>query len=109
MYGTDHDDLAPLRDSWMDATEPYHMDATVEHCPDVKGDGLFGYAFNAGVKSLNNAGSTDAATPLVYDSVNLAKNASDLATSMPQPGRHQGRDNVAYVDGHAKSVEAGRP
>ena len=34
------------------------------------------------------------------------ENASDALTSLPVPGRHQGRNNVAFGDGHAKSLDS---
>ena len=102
-YSDDNDGRAPLRDSWMDGVEPYCLLPEIEHCPEVRGDGLFGYAFNASVKAMRSQ--HEKTTPLIYDSLNLGKNASDPFASLPKPGRHQGRDNVAYVDGHAKSVD----
>jgi len=109
FYTNDNDGRTPERDRWMDTSEPYMENPEIEHCPEVKAPALYGYAINAGVTMLNDKDPRAETTPLVYDSVDLAKNASDLATSMPQPGRHQGCNNVAFVDGHAKSVEAGYP
>jgi hypothetical protein len=50
--------------------------------------------------------------PLLYDSTNLARSASDALTSLPKPGRHQMREgrqgpirqgnNVGYLDGSAR-------
>ena len=84
------------------------------HCPTVSNrhDDKFGYALNETVtgkklnlngkplKSLPNA----ATTPLLYDSTNTAKNAHDAVTSLPRPGRHGGRNNILYLDGHVFAV-----
>jgi prepilin-type processing-associated H-X9-DG protein len=83
------------------------------HCPAISNrqDDKFGYAFNAELsarpmngkplKEMPNA----ATTPLLYDSTNLAKNAQDKTTSLPRPGRHSGRNNILYCDGHVAAVE----
>jgi prepilin-type processing-associated H-X9-DG protein len=34
----------------------------------------------------------------------MAKNAHDPLTSLPRPGRHGGRDNILYCDGHIEAV-----
>ena len=44
---------------------------------------------------------------MVYESVKLVRNASDRFESLPNPGRHEGRSNVAYADGHAKARTMG--
>jgi len=98
-YGDDHDGKPPPRDFWMDAIWDYTKNEKILHCDKVQGAGLYGYALNAGVKSFG-VPSADK-TPLVYDSVNLARNASDLVASLPDPGRHNGCDYACYLDGHA--------
>ena len=45
-----------------------------------------------------------AKTPLLYDSTDLAKNAHDSLTSLPKPGRHGGKNNILFCDGHIESV-----
>ena|SRR5579862_1415422 len=104
MYSDDSEGKPPLRDSWMTDSEPYTKNFGIEHCSKVQEPGLYGYAFNASVKTLKDD-AAPARTRLVYDSVNYAKNASDLGDSIPQPGRHKGRNNVSFVDGHAKSID----
>lgn len=111
MYAADNDGRPPQRDYWMDRTEPYLKNPPIyidriQHCNLVKGKGLYGYALNAGIKMLNNDAKNAASVPLVYDSVNLARNASDLATSMPGPGRHNGGNFIAFADGHGKYVKS---
>lgn len=111
MYAADENDRLPLRDRWMDATLPYVKQETIWHCPLVP-KGVYGYAYNgalSGVKQMTfDAGGS---VPMVYDSVNPIRNASDPLASLPLPGRHGrkeggGSNTVGFVDGHAKSVPA---
>lgn len=105
MYASDCDDKLPNRDSWMDEVEPYIKAPGVEHCPLTTGVGLYGYALNATARSIDDA-PNPAEKELVYDSDNLSRNASDPGTSMPVQGRHEGKNNIAYLDGHVRSVRA---
>ena len=111
IYVGDENDRLPPRDVWMDATFPYVKTETLWHCPSVP-KGAYGYAFNGALSTMKAAKPHDpAATPLLYDSVDPIRNASDLCASLPLPGRHgrpegegPGRNTVGYVDGHAKAV-----
>ena len=111
IYQSDENERFPPRDAWMDATYPYTKTETIWHCPSVP-KGVYGYAFN-GALSGAKAPKDAASVPLIYDSVNPIRNASDLRTSLPLPGRHGrkeegGGNNVGYADGHAKAVPARR-
>jgi prepilin-type processing-associated H-X9-DG protein len=106
MYTDDFDGKLPSRDHWMDLLHPYEKRyEDMEHCPLVKGSGLYGYSLNARIVKIDDLPRPES-VPLVYDSVNRAKNASDLVNSLPLPGRHHGKNNIAYADGHAKGVTA---
>ena len=109
-------DSLPAGDKWeenTDFTSRVPQDAWL-HCPVVSNghDDKFGYAYNAalGGKKLNLNGKPlntvlDAAkTPLLYDSTNLSKNAQDAVASLPKTGRHSGRNNILYLDGHVEAV-----
>ena len=113
MYAEDADGCFPARVRWMDATAVYltpkallyegedpHPDRSMR-CPAVFKVG-FGYAFNKALSGSKSPPRPES-MPMVYDSTRLARNASDLVTSLPLPGRHGGKDNVAYADGHAKA------
>ncbi len=109
-------DKLPDAAKWQDDTDFTSRIPQDEwlHCPAVSNrhDDKFGYALNDAVagkklnlngkplKSLPNA----ATTPLLYDSANTNKNAHDAVTSMPRPGRHGGRNNILYLDGHVAAV-----
>lgn len=106
LYAGDENDRFAPRDHWMDASYPYTKTEAIWHCPTVP-KGAYGYAFN-GALSGAKAPKDAASTPLVYDSVNPIRNASDLVASLPLPGRHKGKNNVGYADGHARTVPARR-
>ncbi len=110
----EYNDGLPPAANWQDQDD---FKAAIQkdewlHCPAVSNrhDTKFGYAYNAalsgrklGGKKLNEM--PDAAkTPLLYDSTDVAKNAHDSLTSMPKPGRHGGKNNILFCDGHIESV-----
>lgn len=100
LYQNDADDRFPRRDFWIDAAYPYARSWALFHCPTAAGS--WGYAFNGALDRARTPGRAEA-VPMVYDSVNPAKNASDLVASLPAVPRHV-RNSVDYADGHAKSV-----
>ena len=100
LYASDHDDRLPSRDAWMDGIEGYEHVRFSLHCPEA-GKGAYGYAFNASLIRWEN----DATKPMIYDSVNPIRNASDPFASLPAVPRHWLRKNfVGYADGHVKGV-----
>jgi len=105
MYLADWDNRLPNRDRWMDQTKGYVKRDGVFHDPEVQGKESFGYGYDADL-SGKNAGSWAKADkePMIYDSTNLGRNASDRMASLPVPGRHSGRNGMAYLDGHARSL-----
>lgn len=109
-------DSLPKAENWQDDgdfTSRVPQDEWM-HCPAVSNrhDDKFGYAYNSELsgkkldlkgkplKTLPNA----ATTPLLYNSTDLRKNAHDKFTGLPKPGRHSGRNNVLYLDGHVAAV-----
>lgn len=110
MYAADNDNRFPRRDYWMDDIAPYVKNPAVFQDPELP-KGSYGYAFNG---ALDRAKEPKDATkvPLLYDSENPIRNASDLVTSLPAGGRHPKKqpmgNMVAYADGHAKRVSAGK-
>jgi prepilin-type processing-associated H-X9-DG protein len=109
IYADANDDLLPLRDLWMDAVQPYVKRPIKDmRCNKVVEEKLpgYGYAFNS---LLERKPSTQVkaaeSTIMLYDSINYGKNASDPLLSLPKPGRHDGRNMIAFLDGHARSKE----
>jgi hypothetical protein len=103
MYSQDYDDRLPRRAAWMDALGTYIRAEPVFHCPSVRltGPAVYGYAFNSTLSGQKRSKlPRPATTPALYDSSNLARNASDPVTSLPDPPRHLG-NIIGYADGHA--------
>lgn len=110
MYTSDYDDRLPNRDSWMNAIHDYTKDAHLYTDPDIKAKGQHGYAFDSRLSNKNQTLVRHPDQhPLVYDSINLARNASDPFNSLPNPGRHEGRNSIGYLDGHAKRIALPKP
>lgn len=107
MYLQDYDDKYPQADQWMDLTQPYYKNDIILHCPSVSQPGTqsYGYAFN---KALSRTSDEKIKSPqttvMLYDSTNLARNATDSVTSAPNPARHRRGNNVGYADGHARNT-----
>lgn len=108
MYQSESDDRFSDKDQWMDLLHPYVRGEQVFHCT-VVARGAYGYAFNS---ALSGAKTPSKATevPMVYDSSNLARDASDRVTSLPTGGRHrqsgEPKNVIFYADGHGKAVKA---
>lgn len=111
----EYNDALPPAETWEDQDDfkgAIQKDEWL-HCPLVSNrhDNKFGYAYNAALSKRKLGGKPlkempDAAkTPLLYDSADLAKNAHDGLTSLPKPGRHSGKNNILFCDGHIESVE----
>jgi prepilin-type processing-associated H-X9-DG protein len=107
LYSQDNDGRFPLRDNWMDSTGSYRRPRVVR-CVIFADDrdsprNQYGYAMNqamSGAKEPANSGTV----PLVFDSINLARNASGTLDSLPNPPRHEEYNNIGYADGHARRV-----
>ena len=105
QYADDHDERLTARDAWMDGVAPYVKQEGVFHDPELP-KGSYGYAFNAALSSAKPPKDPEK-VPMVYDSVNPIRNASDRVTSLPKPGRHGGKNTMGYADGHMKRVKDG--
>jgi len=110
----EYNDALPPAETWEDQDDfkgAIQKDEWL-HCPAVSNrhDTKFGYAYNAALAGRKLNGKKleempDAAkTPLLYDSTDLAKDAHDSLTSLPKPGRHGGKNNILFCDGHIESV-----
>jgi prepilin-type processing-associated H-X9-DG protein len=105
MYRSDNNDLMPHAETWMDVLKDYVKQPQIFVDPEVGGKGEHGYAFNSRVAGKSDKAFPHPATyPMLFDSTNLAKNASDPFISLPDPGRHKGANVVGYLDGHVKRV-----
>jgi prepilin-type processing-associated H-X9-DG protein len=105
MYSQDYHERLMPRERWMDSAMPYIKNESVFRCPEaVESDPIaFGYAFNGRFSMARmDRIASPASVPLFYDSENLSRNAFDHFSSLTRPGRHNGRNNIAFADGHAK-------
>ncbi len=105
LYANDYEGRFPIASRWGDLTRPYVRELRSYHCPSVP-QGQFGYAMNVHLSRQKMSALRNLAQiPLLYDSTNLAWNAHDPFTSLPNPPRHgQKGNNIAFADGHAKTV-----
>ncbi len=107
MYATDYDRRLNPAATWMDLLYPYVKNDYVYRCPTLSGTDpkAYGYAYNRLVSKrlLTNVPEPDS-TPLAYDSNQLIRSAFDDVTSLPHPGRHNGGNNIAFVDGHVNWI-----
>ncbi|HZH99334.1 MAG TPA: hypothetical protein VEX38_10215, partial [Fimbriimonadaceae bacterium] len=118
LYAEDHGRLPP-RDSWMDDTLVYSKQEDLYIVDPQSRFGWYGMAMNSTLSSKRaDEGSEVAATvdkmevkywpdpyPLVYDSINYARNASDPFLSLPPQGRWRGGNIVCDLDGSAHFVK----
>ena len=110
LYAQDYDDQLPRGGRWMDDISPYARGERLFHCETAQAGSpsAYGYAFNSNLsrKKMKQV-TTPATTRLLYDSSNLKQNATDPVTSLANPPRHNGGNNIGYVDGHAKWTRFG--
>ncbi|MGV3618073.1 MAG: prepilin-type N-terminal cleavage/methylation domain-containing protein [Fimbriimonas sp.] len=103
LYASDYDERLPLAPRWLDDLDPYVKDRSIA-CPATP-NRRYGYAMD---ESLAGATLKWLANPearvVVFESVALIPNAAGDEGLLPNPGRHGGRNTIAYADGHAKWV-----
>ncbi|CAN5504185.1 hypothetical protein BH11ARM2_BH11ARM2_12070 [soil metagenome] len=102
VYAEDADGHFPQQSDWTDATSRFVKYDASFRCP-LLPKGAFGYAFNSTL-SEGRMPKNPESTILVFESTKPERNVSDPFTSFPKPGRHEGKGNLAYADGHVKSV-----
>lgn len=103
MYSDSWDQMLPPADRWEEALKETLSDAASLDCPAL-GTGKHGYAMNSEVGGKRVSEIADAAgTPLFYDSTLPPPNAHDNVASLPQPGRHDGRNYIVYLDGSVRA------
>jgi prepilin-type processing-associated H-X9-DG protein len=102
QYAQDHDEVLPHADKWCDEIMPYMHNEQNLKCPE-RPDLECAYAFNAALSGVA-LGKIDrpAETIILFESDQGKRNGSGAPTALPKPGRHNGGNNVSYVDGHAK-------
>jgi prepilin-type processing-associated H-X9-DG protein len=111
-------DRYPPADRWMDEVIQYNSPDDVTRkenwkrfrCPTSTGEDEYGYAMNAELSGALRPLEKDKAewaraekTPFIFDSSDTSRNAHGSLSLLPKPGRHDGKNNMLYADGHAAS------
>jgi prepilin-type processing-associated H-X9-DG protein len=105
MYANDYRDQLPIASQWGDLIRPYVKTSDQYRCPSIPQGRGFGYAMNVRLSRQKVSRLTmPSQIPLLYDSSNLAWNAHDPVTSLPNPPRHIRLNNIAFADGHVEAV-----
>jgi prepilin-type N-terminal cleavage/methylation domain-containing protein/prepilin-type processing-associated H-X9-DG protein len=104
MYSQDYDEKMPYAKRYQELVCSYVKKEQVYHCPLVTGfPENQGYALESRLIGRNPYEIKEdiAKRPLLWDSLNLAKNATDPGIGFA--ARHYGFGSIAFVDGHARS------
>ena len=103
MYAQDYDETYPAAPQWMTQIDPYVKNPAVYACPSaasraqIQEGGVYTYAYNSQMSKRAIALlKAPQLTGMLYNSSAMTQNASDALTSLPVPGRHLGRNNVAF-------------
>lgn len=103
LYADSWDGKLPPAETWMTAIRDNVPQDAWLHCPDVTKQDGYGYAFNKALGGASVTSVKGASTmPLLYDSLGLGQDVTDRLASLPRPGRHTGRNNIIYLDGHVE-------
>lgn len=99
IYSEDADHRLPPSIVWNDVLVSYAKSRDAFKCPATAS---FGYAWNSalGPDKIDKI-RTPSTTPLVFDSPLLKKDAVDSPANLPSPPRHDGKNQMLFVDGHA--------
>lgn len=95
----------------MDSLGSYIQDDESFACPLIRRDDpkAFGYSMSEELTLAKLSGiSNPEATPLIFDSSAMLRNATSTLAALPLPPRHRGgrENNIVYADGRVKAVES---
>ena len=103
IYANDWDSMFPQAGTWADGLGPYIKNPELFRSPAIEKTSptLYGYAFNS---DTAGKGISDIASPSatygIFDSTDLKRNATDLPSTVPSPGRYHGKNTISFLDGH---------
>lgn len=107
MYLQDYEERFPPFREWNQRISPYIGGVSRFYCPTELPDALNVYYYAAFVplklRPLQQIDNSET-TPLLYDSTCIHPSPYDYLTSLPEPERHDRRNNVLYVDGSVKRM-----
>ena len=117
MYSQENDGKLPLIRNWMDSTEKYTKRESVYHAfflnpADPKPTAFYGFAFRRSLSGAKESKIPDPAEKaMIFDSIDVRKNASGELDLLPNPPRYNlswGRANlIGFADGHARYTKPG--
>jgi prepilin-type processing-associated H-X9-DG protein len=108
MYLADWDERMAKAANWRDAVLPYTKREEVFRCPNTPDQ--YGYAM---VASMSGADTSKidpklaAKTPILFESEILVPNPAGALSSQADPPRHNGKNAIGFLDGHAKMTAPG--
>lgn len=103
-YTSDHDDIYPPTDRWMDALTPYVPNASAFVSP-AAGNGVdrFGYAFNQALAGTSFSELQDPYNVImIFDSTSVARNSTATVGTLPSPPRYGVSNTIAYANGRVQ-------
>jgi prepilin-type processing-associated H-X9-DG protein/prepilin-type N-terminal cleavage/methylation domain-containing protein len=105
MYCQDYDEKMPHTKKYQESIFPYVKNNKIYQCPLVAGFSEHqGYALESRILGKNAYDIQKfEKTPMLWDSLNLQKNATDPGIGFA--ARHDGFGNIAFVDGHARAYQ----
>jgi prepilin-type processing-associated H-X9-DG protein len=114
MYSDRYDGVLPDRDLWMEQIHPTINTEAHYHCPVAEraNADYYGYSFLGSLSRQNEGRWHDPSmVPAIFDSLNMARNASDLFTSFPPmtESPRARRRTVGFLDGHVKYFGSIKP
>lgn len=103
MYAQDNDSYLPPAGNWHDGTFDYVKIESVYTCPTRRKLGT-GYAFNQVLSGRSTKQGDPEKVPLLFESSLGQRNGADTLQSFVLP--HNGRGNVAFLDGHVRLLKS---
>jgi hypothetical protein len=113
-YLADWDGFGPSAESWADRLRSYDLEAPYFWSPhderkltslDEFNEG-YGYAYFQPLEEVKEwAVQNPEEVPLVFDSSDMRWNANGDLSLLPDPPRWDGKNLIAFLDGHVKAVE----
>jgi hypothetical protein len=99
LYALENNERLPDADRWID--EIMLQAGMMIQCDKVS-DGV-GLAYNTRYSGEIIPGETEGVAPLIFDSTKMGRNEHDEVQSLPEPGRHDGKNNIMLASGQLET------